>query len=254
MKETAKSIGIELMLMGAGYGVGKVVSKIRPTKKTVDKAGLAVNNGSNIGAGDIEWPVQAAINTEVKTSAIVAEDLSYTHNHVPGHKRHAARVEGEATEKFEIKASTRNTGTQNIIEPKLEHNDPVYLKHKPGTNRQVFDKKADALQKLGKDNQLRKVTNVVRDPKITDNYRKQVLKNAKNQFGEQNPEFIKNIEKRLKHTLDADHTHELQLGGKDITENLKLLDKSVNRSIGKQIQIQIKDIPEGAIIINIQKK
>ena len=74
--------------------VPNILPKLRESN-VGNSSGLAVNNGSNIGAGDIEWPVQAAINTEVKTSAIVAEDLSYTHNHVPGHKRHAARVEGE---------------------------------------------------------------------------------------------------------------------------------------------------------------
>lgn len=39
---------------------------------------------------------------------------------------------------------------------------------------------------------------------------------------------------------DVDHVHELQLGGKDAVGNMKPTDKSVNRSIGSQIQNEIK--------------
>ena len=48
---------------------------------------------------------------------------------------------------------------------------------------------------------------------------------------------------------DIDHTIDLQLGGNpDVKVNGKPLDKSVNRSLGKQIGYLIKDFDYGTII------
>lgn len=48
---------------------------------------------------------------------------------------------------------------------------------------------------------------------------------------------------------DVDHTIDLQLNGNpDVTVNGNPLDRSVNRSLGKQINILIKDLPEGTIL------
>ena len=47
---------------------------------------------------------------------------------------------------------------------------------------------------------------------------------------------------------DVDHVKDLQLGGTDEILNMAPLDKSVNRSLGRQIQHQIKDLPEGTKI------
>jgi hypothetical protein len=104
---------VSFTMDAAGLGGGKVASVIGNNFR--NKAGIAVNNGSNIGAGDIERPVQAAINTELKTSAIVAEDLSYTHKHVPGHKRHAARVEVERG--GAVKAETTDVALKKELLP-----------------------------------------------------------------------------------------------------------------------------------------
>jgi hypothetical protein len=46
---------------------------------------------------------------------------------------------------------------------------------------------------------------------------------------------------------DIDHVQDLQLGGKDVLENLNPLDQSVNRSLGSQIASQIKDYPIGTV-------
>ena len=43
---------------------------------------------------------------------------------------------------------------------------------------------------------------------------------------------------------DVDHIVDLQLGGSNATSNLQSLDKSVNRSIGKQLQLQMKTLPD----------
>jgi len=50
---------------------------------------------------------------------------------------------------------------------------------------------------------------------------------------------------------DVDHAIDLQLGGKDIVSNMWPLDSSVNRSLGAQIQQQIKNFPVGTVIDKI---
>ncbi|RGG83547.1 hypothetical protein DWW75_10870, partial [Ruminococcus sp. AF17-11] len=47
---------------------------------------------------------------------------------------------------------------------------------------------------------------------------------------------------------DVDHTIDLQLGGQDNVINMNGLDKSVNRSLGKQINILIKNLHEGTVL------
>ena len=49
-------------------------------------------------------------------------------------------------------------------------------------------------------------------------------------------------------TKDVDHIVDLQLGGADEIYNMKALDNSVNRSMGKQIQLLINKLPEGTKI------
>ncbi|NEW09934.1 HNH endonuclease [Paenibacillus sp. SYP-B3998] len=46
---------------------------------------------------------------------------------------------------------------------------------------------------------------------------------------------------------DVDHSIDLKLGGADDILNMNPLDRSVNRSLGKQIQNKIKDYPYGTI-------
>lgn len=47
---------------------------------------------------------------------------------------------------------------------------------------------------------------------------------------------------------DVDHTIDLQLGDPDDAINMNGLDKSVNRSSGKQINNLIKDLPDGTVL------
>ncbi len=51
----------------------------------------------------------------------------------------------------------------------------------------------------------------------------------------------------LDSSMDADHTIDLQVGGADDFSNMSGLDKSVNRSIGSQIQQKTKSLPENTI-------
>jgi RHS repeat-associated protein len=50
----------------------------------------------------------------------------------------------------------------------------------------------------------------------------------------------------------ADHTVDLQLGGKDTMNNMSGLDKSVNTSLGSQIKAQVKDLPAGTKVNNVK--
>lgn len=51
---------------------------------------------------------------------------------------------------------------------------------------------------------------------------------------------------------DVDHVQDLQLGGKDVTGNMQALDSSVNRSLGSQVNQQIKDFPKGTRICGVR--
>lgn len=51
--------------------------------------------------------------------------------------------------------------------------------------------------------------------------------------------------------MHVDHIKELQLNGLDIKSNLKLLDGSVNSSVGVQIKNAIKQLDDGAVINKI---
>jgi len=50
---------------------------------------------------------------------------------------------------------------------------------------------------------------------------------------------------------DADHIVELQLGGADTIDNVAPLNSSVNRSVGAQIQQQIKNQPAGTKVCSV---
>lgn len=51
---------------------------------------------------------------------------------------------------------------------------------------------------------------------------------------------------------DADQTKDLQLVGLDVRENMSALDSSVNRSLGSQINHQIKGLPEGTRVNKVE--
>ena len=53
---------------------------------------------------------------------------------------------------------------------------------------------------------------------------------------------------------DVDHTIDLQLGGIDDATNMNGLDKSVNRSLGSQINYLISNLPENTILRNFYMK
>lgn len=50
-------------------------------------------------------------------------------------------------------------------------------------------------------------------------------------------------------TVDPDHVHELQLGGSDTYDNLRLMDAWTNRELGREIDQALKDVPLGTPVI-----
>ena len=58
----------------------------------------------------------------------------------------------------------------------------------------------------------------------------------------------------VKTNQDVDHTVDLQLNGADDVSNMNALDQSVNRSMGKQINNKIKDLPERTVINKVTIK
>jgi hypothetical protein len=103
----------------------------------------------------------------------------------------------------------------------------ITIKAKPGwTPRQLADakRKIDALNRSN----LRVNKNIQRGTSETSKFKKINGKTGKRS--------------------DIDHKQDLQLGGKDKVSNMWKLDKSVNRSVGRQIQNQIKDLKHGTKI------
>lgn len=65
-------------------------------------------------------------------------------------------------------------------------------------------------------------------------------------------EFKKKAGGKAPGCYDVDHIIDLQLGGADDTSNLWFLDRSVNRSMGAQINYLIKDLPSGTKIGSVR--
>ena len=127
----------------------------------------------------------------------------------------------------------------------------LFLKHNKGS-RQAFERKVEALDDLAKRGKLAK-TQSVRDPSVTDKYRDTLLKRAEREWQHSDPEkFQRMKEKFLK--LDADHLHELQLGGVDHFSALTMLDQGVNRSVGAQLGHQLRKLPDGTKVKRVLEK
>jgi hypothetical protein len=125
------------------------------------------------------------------------------------------------------------------------------LSHNVG-DRAAFEKKVTGLNDLAERGKLSKSASV-RDKNVTREYRDSLLDRAKNQWQKSEPEKYKKFENLLDR-MDADHMHELQLGGLDHVKMLDMLDRSVNRSIGSQIRHQLSQMPDGTPIIQVIEK
>ncbi|MBP9828838.1 MAG: DUF637 domain-containing protein [Proteobacteria bacterium] len=126
------------------------------------------------------------------------------------------------------------------------------LMHNVG-DRAAFNRKLEALQDLADRGKLFKTGGTMRDADLTKTYRKSLINRAEQQWGATEPGRVKRIKERLL-DMDADHLHELQLGGVDQLSALTMLDKSVNRSVGSQLRHQLAQVPEGTKITSVIEK
>ncbi|HEY9368647.1 DNRLRE domain-containing protein [Streptomyces sp.] len=122
----------------------------------------------------------------------------------------------------------------------------VTVKYQQGMSKFEFAKKAAALQKLSDQGKLFKAPNPVkRNKQLTKNYKGDLIKRVYDQYGSTNPAFADKLKDRILNRMDPDHVHELQLGGPDVTGNLKMLDRYTNWHIGtQQIWPQIKNLDD----------
>jgi hypothetical protein len=126
----------------------------------------------------------------------------------------------------------------------------ITLSYQPGMYRQHFLRKEQTLQKLAQQGSLR-VTSVVRNENVTKVFRRSIKRRVKRQY-RNNPEFRDRILRRIEDELQADHAHELQLGGLDARQNLWLMHGYTNWYIGnRQIHPQIQHLDEGTIITRV---
>jgi hypothetical protein len=126
----------------------------------------------------------------------------------------------------------------------------VTIRFEDGFSRPGFNKKAAALVQLGDEGLLVKAPNpVARDPQLTRTWKADLIRRIYRQYGAVNPEFAAAARQRVLTQLDADHIHDLQLGGPDTAANLWLLDSTTNRVMGtRQIWPQIRRLPDNTPI------
>ena len=151
----------------------------------------------------------------------------------------------------------------SLPEPKVRVTGPdrslppvtIRVRQTPGMKGYQFRRKMDALRKLGEEGKLYKATNkVLRDKRITDNYRQDMIRRIHQQYGRSNPEFAERLIAKVGHragrgnNMQPDHVWELQLGGPDTRSNLQFTHDLTNEGIGNQIWQQIQNLPDGTPI------
>ncbi|GLZ79531.1 hypothetical protein Afil01_43380 [Actinorhabdospora filicis] len=142
----------------------------------------------------------------------------------------------------------------------------LVLKRRPDFHKADFDRKAKDLERLGREGKLKKAeskrtkvrdkktgkdrtrTNVHRDRMI-----RRLTKNGRKY--QANKELVRKLYGGKKNVtkvgdgLDPDHIHELQLDGKDIYGNLRMMDAYTNRHLGREISVALRDVPPGTPVI-----
>ena len=140
---------------------------------------------------------------------------------------------------------------QNSIQGGLAAGARITLRYVAGMYRPHFLRKVRALQELAAQGSLIKVSNVSRDPQVTRAYKSNLIQRVWQQYAH-NPEFRDSAIRRIRSSLQADHIHELQLGGADTWQNLQLMHSFTNWNVGsQQIWQQIRNLPSGTLITGI---
>jgi len=149
----------------------------------------------------------------------------------------------------QLMAANRNLP---FVNPAVPEGITLTLEFKAGMNLRDFNRKVSALQDLAERGKLAKAA-VVRDRKITDVYRQNLINRAERMWRQSEPERVDAI-LRLMQKRQVDHLQDLQIMGADSLSNLGMLDSRVNMSLGSQIAQQLKKFPEGTKIMKIEVK
>ncbi|PFM69158.1 T7SS effector LXG polymorphic toxin [Bacillus cereus] len=121
-------------------------------------------------------------------------------------------------------------------------------------NLRDFDRKVKKLQDLSDANLLQK-TKPIRDPQVTKQYRKDVIKKIIEIYYPKDKKLAKELIDKVKYDMDPDHRWDLGLNGEDVRSNLQFMDQFTNRRIGGILGVQLKDAPYGSRVkINIERE
>jgi hypothetical protein len=107
----------------------------------------------------------------------------------------------------------------------------ITLEWKHGMPRLEFLQKAMALRRLGKEGKLFNAPTVERQKALTTEYKSALIKILHQQYKD-HPDYD-HIMQRVQ-DMQADHIHELQLGGEDTWKNLRMLHQWTNWDIGSE--------------------
>ncbi|MEU9617311.1 hypothetical protein AB0D56_38245 [Streptomyces sp. NPDC048209] len=121
----------------------------------------------------------------------------------------------------------------------------VTLQWKPGMSRPGFARKAQQLAGMSREGKLFKATNkVLRDTNITGQYKSALIHIIyENQRG--NPK-LQQAAIAVAASMNPDHVQDLQLGGLDHWENIKMLHGKTNTVTGQhQVWPAIMNVPDG---------
>jgi hypothetical protein len=134
----------------------------------------------------------------------------------------------------------------------LAHNTCVRLSFKPGWSLSDFSRKARALKSLAQQGKLRKASNAsALRGEEAGAFKNRLIRSAYDKFNSTDSQKFARLRDRIR-SMDADHVQDLQLGGLDESSNLWLLDSEVNQGLGSQIWQQIKGLPDGTLITDIE--
>jgi hypothetical protein len=123
----------------------------------------------------------------------------------------------------------------------------VWIWQEKGMPPVEFRRKAEELLRLGDAGQLYKARNPdARNPSVTKRYTRDLVNRITMVIGPSNAGHAERLIRRVKELMDPDHVHELQLGGKDVAPNIRMLDRLTNRGIGsRQLRPQLMSLPDG---------
>ncbi len=81
--------------------------------------------------------------------------------------------------------------------------------------------------------------NLLGDPQVTKQYRKDVIKKIIEIYYPKDKKLAKELIDKVKYDMDPDHRWDLGLNGEDVRSNLQFMDQFTNRRIGGILGVQL---------------